>query len=284
MTKSFLEKLMIIGRCIQETFNESEDEQEVFELEYRKKIEKQKFLFEVEKQKEIEEQKLLFNNMFARAIFILENAKPDESAYSDPDYKHPIFSYIKVLGLSIQTKYITNIIYGRAPQRGPEFIEFFNFFHLFNGQTLWDIVEKTKIPSLEEDVKLKKDVKLARDLILPCPWNHIKFTDALIKIGQHNTSKAWKQDSNHDIYLMQPVGVCCVNSGNHSIMAGIVKGEGIITKYEMIDIRPLYSLMYSDGVNYYRKADDTILEAVGNVEFAVIFEIGRKLNELNISW
>lgn len=265
MAKSFLEKLMIIGRCIQETFNESEDEQEVFELEYRKKI---------------EEQKLLFKNMFARAIFILENAKSDESAYSDSDYKHPIFSYIKVLGLSIQTKYITNVAYDRDRLPTLESKEFLDFQHrLIPGSTIWDILE----PGMK-DIQSGQEIRLNRDLVLPWPWNIMRFEYALIEIGKYNKRGAWRQDPNHDIYMLQPVGICFVNSGNHSIAAGIVKGEGSITDYHIVDMTVLYSLMYSDGINYYRTADNSIIQEVENVEFAVIFEIGRKLCELNISW
>jgi hypothetical protein len=263
MAKSFLEKLMIIGHCIQETFS-ADDEQEEFELE---------------KQKETEEQKLLFNNMFARAIFILENAKPDESAYSDSDYKHPIFSYIKILGLSIQTKYIINVAYGRDRLPTLESKEFFDFQHrVIAGSTIWDMLEPI------QDVQGGKEIRLNRDLVLPWPWHPLRFEDALTEIGKYNKRGAWRQDPNHDIYMLQPVGVCFVDSGNHSITAGIVKGEGSITDYRIVDMKVLYSLMYSDGINYYRTADNSIIQDVQNIEFAVIFEIGRKLCELNMSW
>lgn len=263
MAKSFLEKLMIIGHYIQKTFNEG-DEQEEFELN---------------KQKETEEQKLLFNKMFARAIFIFENAKPDESAYSDSDYKHPIFSYIKILGLSIQTKYITNVAYGRDRLPTLETKQFFNFQHqAIAGSTIWDLIEPI------QDVQDGKEIRLNRDLVLPWPWHSLRFEDALIEIGKYNKRGAWRQDLNHDIYMLQPVGVCFVDSGNHSIAAGIVKGEGSITDYRIIDMTVLYSLMYCDGINYYRTADNSVIQEVENVEFAVIFEIGRKLKELNISW
>lgn len=265
MAKSLIEKLMIIGHCIQETFNDTEDEQEVFELE---------------QQKEIDEKTQLFNSMLARAVFILENAKPDTSAYSDIDYKHPIFSYIKVLGLSIQTNHITNLAYGRERLPALDSKVFFNFqYWLTPSSTIWDIIE----PGIK-DIKSGKEIRLTRDLVLPWPWHPLRFEDALVQIGKYNKRGAWRQDPNHDIYMLQPVGVCFVDSGNHSITAGIVKGEGSITDYRIVDMTALYSLMYCDGINYYRTADNSIIQEVENVEFAVIFEIGRKLCELNMLW
>ncbi|ODP27438.1 hypothetical protein PTI45_03148 [Paenibacillus nuruki] len=276
MIKSLFEKIRVIIHCIHENLNQRDEFEEIV---INLNPEKEESITTPSPEKE--DQKLIFNNMLATASSILTNAKPDQKAYLDSNYKHPIFSYIKILGLSIQTKYITNLAYGRERLPDLELNQFFKvFYNLTPDQTIWDIIQPTRNIRNSE-----KKVKLNRDLVLPWPWHPLRFKNALIEIGEHNPSGEWEQDSNnHNISVVQPMGVCFVNGGNHSIMAGVVKGEGMITDYEIIDMTPLYALMYSDGVNYYRKDDNSIIQEVENVEFAAIFEIGRKLNKLNISW
>lgn len=229
----------------------------------------------------IDNQKKVFHTMIAQARTILNEVKIDSNARYDEDYKHPIFSYIKCLGLSTQTQYITELIYAREKEITSPIDK------LFISRRASVTADKSFGKIIEDTRNMKvsgKGINLASDLILPWPWNVSRFLGAMARIGKYNLLGEWREDNNHRIEVWLPIGVCFVKGGNHSITAGILKGEGIITNYSTIDLSPIYSLVYTDGVYYYKKIDNSIIGKVQNVEFAAIFEIGRILKELNIEW
>lgn len=73
--------------------------------------------------------------------------------------------------------------------------------------------------------------------------------------------------------------VAWVYGGNHSITAGIVRGEGEIETPLVYDFSALYKHVKCDGRRFERKHDSKVLSRVKSVEWAGIFEIGRLLVE-----
>ena len=133
----------------------------------------------------------------------------------------------------------------------------------------------------EEPQKLRID--LAKHLVLPVPWNRDRLAKSLAFIGPKRKWGKWKHDDmNHAIEYWEPIGVgWCIN-GNHSMVAGIIAGEGTTTTVAVRDITPLYAHVTCDGKNYLNSAGKTIGK-VNSPEFAAIFEIGRLLVKHGVS-
>ena len=120
----------------------------------------------------------------------------------------------------------------------------------------------------------------SKDCILPVPWNPDR-AKAINKVIMQND---WEQDiTNHSIELWLPIGVAFVLGGHHSIAAGVLYSKGNIITDKIFDMKLLYDHFYCDGVDYRRKKDGRKISKVKYFEFAIVFEIGRKMVEKNIS-
>lgn len=73
----------------------------------------------------------------------------------------------------------------------------------------------------------------------------------------------------------ETVGIVWVSNGNHSITAGIIRGEGKLRVGTIRDIRPVYQHVRYDGEHFHRSHDGSVIEPVRDPEFAAIFEVGR---------
>ena len=120
-------------------------------------------------------------------------------------------------------------------------------------------------------------IDLAKNLVLPFPWNRGRLAKNLASIGVDKSWGEWRYDNqNHLIEYWYPMGVAwCVN-GNHSITTGILLGEGVLKTAVVRDITPLFAHVQCDGEWYSNKAGQKIAP-VNSPEFAAIFEIGRLL-------
>lgn len=125
-------------------------------------------------------------------------------------------------------------------------------------------------------IKVQRPLQLANDIIFPWPWERRRYIRALSKIGTGKEWGKWRQDKNHHVEYWEPMGIGWVHGGNHSIMAGILSGEGIVDEYDCYDYSALYQEVSCDGVNFYNRSGEVIQE-VFQPEFAVIFELGRLL-------
>ena len=139
-----------------------------------------------------------------------------------------------------------------------------------------------KIEDFMVNVSPQRPLELKTDLIFPWCWNNGSVCSTLSYLGTKK-NKPWQEDPNHRINYWLPVGIGWVIGGNHSIMAGIIAGEGTINNYKCTDISALYSHIYCDGINFYRSYDDSIVEPVKNFDLACIFEIGRIMHQHGIS-
>ncbi|HIE1097559.1 MULTISPECIES: DUF6710 family protein [Stenotrophomonas] len=128
---------------------------------------------------------------------------------------------------------------------------------------------------------------LARDLVLPWPWNHGRYVSALATIGStkgHAQSPAWlqrwqgpwRQDPlNHSVELWLPWRIGFVHGGNHSIAAGILAGEGVITPSSVYDFSYLFAELRAEAKGFRRVDNGRWEAAVDDPRIAAVFEIGR---------
>lgn len=121
-------------------------------------------------------------------------------------------------------------------------------YHLFDiVRELYEDENVTKVQSIFRDIgegifnsrvlenaecfelgKSNINIDLSKDAILVCAWNKRRFIDALLKIGG-NVNNSFEFDKiNHMATYIYPIGVTVVYNGNHSIITGILKSEGMI--------------------------------------------------------
>jgi hypothetical protein len=125
-------------------------------------------------------------------------------------------------------------------------------------------------------------VHLAKDTILPWPWNRQRIAGALAHIGSGKSTGNWRQDPNHRVTTWLPWGISFVEGGNHSIAAGVIAGEGEITPGKVLDMSELLDLVKCDGRYYREISGDKAIAAVTDERIAAVFEIGRLMKQLNV--
>lgn len=122
-----------------------------------------------------------------------------------------------------------------------------------------------------------RTLSLATDLVLPFSWNRSSLANCLADIGSTKASGPWRENTNHIVECWEPIGVGWVINGCHSIIAGILQGEGTITVSSIYHMRQLYDLIECDGTTYRLRRNRQLICPVRCVEFAGIFEIGRMM-------
>lgn len=168
-------------------------------------------------------------------------------------------------------------------------------YHLFDiVRELYEDENVTNVQSVFEDIgeyilnsrvlgnaesfdlgKSDINIDLSKDAILVCAWNKKRFEDALLTIGE-NVGNSFEFDKlNHMATYIYPIGVTVVYNGNHSIVSGILKGEGTIQANQTYDLVPTYEYMYFDGVHFRCKDNNSILHKVKRFEIGALYEMGR---------
>lgn len=134
-------------------------------------------------------------------------------------------------------------------------------------------------------------VHLGRHIVLPWPWNHGRYVDAVATIGAAKVDPAspwgrwqpgaWRQDpQNHVTTLWLPWGITTVGGGNHSIMAGILAGEGVIVPSAVYDMRCVLEDVHSDGLAWFETKSNHKIADVEDPRAASVFEIGRLMTKV----
>jgi hypothetical protein len=118
-------------------------------------------------------------------------------------------------------------------------------------------------------------VSLASDVVLPYPWTEKSYISRFPNMG-HDVGKPWKQDVNHKITLFLPTRFSFVDGGNHSIMCGILKSEGLVKPRRILDITPVFAdlLLVRDGECYSYKGEE---RPIPDYEMATALELTRRL-------
>jgi hypothetical protein len=128
---------------------------------------------------------------------------------------------------------------------------------------------------------------LGHDCVLPCPWSHDRFINAMAFIGRAKIDQAdaerqmyggdWRQDSNHRVELWLPWRIGFVIGGNHSLAAGILAGAGHLIPDNVLDFDHLFDLIECDGRTYRYGANLEHTAPVTDARHAAVFEIGRMI-------
>lgn len=177
-----------------------------------------------------------------------------------------LFQLITALLRPLQSAHLIAVA-EHGPHGAPPSLEghsfFFDLGRLINISSCW--VRPT--PPITID--------LASDPVLPTAWDRRRFVSSLTTIGKGKAQGPWIQDPNHLVSLWLPWNIAFVNGGNHSITAGILGGEGVVTATEVIDASPVFNLVECDGRTYKRKQTGEVVAVVNDHRRAAVFEIGR---------
>lgn len=100
---------------------------------------------------------------------------------------------------------------------------------------------------------LNLEINLSTDIVLMCAWNEGRFTNALSNIGTDVKNPFKFDKNNHFVSYIYPLGITIVDNGNHSLLTGVLKSEGVIYPIQTYDITGCYELFYFDGAYYKEK-------------------------------
>lgn len=120
-------------------------------------------------------------------------------------------------------------------------------------------------------------VELADSAVFPYPWERWRMHRALGRIGQGRADGPWKQSNNHFGIGWAPWPIVLLPQGNHSTLAGQLRGGGILTCEESYDLTPVLRAVRTDGRYWYRVDNATKLGAVKVEAMAGIFVVGQRL-------
>jgi hypothetical protein len=98
---------------------------------------------------------------------------------------------------------------------------------------------------LYEDIKKK----LGFDLVLAHPWGEERISDCLLNIGVNGNK--FTMTANHSGVIILPFNICLVTGGNHSILTGIFKKDGIIEVDTCWDYSNVMNDIDFDGEFFY---------------------------------
>lgn len=117
---------------------------------------------------------------------------------------------------------------------------------------------------------------LAKTIVFASPRETFRLCKALDNIGPGRPHGKWRQDDNHHFIAWAPWPILWAENGNHSTMAGVLKGEGSFSA-EYFDATPILQAVRTDGSKWIEAATGDAFAPVDSLEMAAIFEIGRRL-------
>ena len=152
-----------------------------------------------------------------------------------------------------------------------------------DGRSLFDLRRSVDEVSCAAS-KQRFWLQLGRDAVIPAPWHRGRLVDCLSSIGRARENGGWEADQNHRVALLVPFGLGVVHGGNHSIATGICNGEGRLISIETLDFTPAYDHVRYDGLAFRRICDGEVLSQPKFEEPGMLFELGRKMNELGVAY
>lgn len=188
--------------------------------------------------------------------------------------------FVRLLGRKLQSDYMCRAVSWldehKVPNLNPKLVWFNEFLPLdSDGHCGYDLKRK---------ITATQTLNLASDIILPWPWDLSRVVSNISSIGVGRPCGAWKQDTlNHQVEYWLPFGIGWVHGGNHSIMTGIIQGEGRLTTDRVYDLSALFPHVRFDGNAFIRVYDGMVIQEATEFEFAAIFEVGRLMHERGVS-
>lgn len=228
----------------------------------------------------------------------------DESKVFDYPQNHPIFSYIRTLIMKVQTENDLNVIrqnsdriYYDIDSENRSELNYSDIYFRFLDDNIRDYYLWNQT-SFELDNTI--EIELGRMPILSKVWRADRLVDSLSFIGSDVVRKNnylvdlpsgyemermnFKQDNNHIGAYQYPLGFVYIYNGNHSVNAGIMKGEGKLKIKDVHDLSGMFERYKFDG-NYLKEKKglkgSEIWDNVDKIPFELgaVFEIGRILLE-----
>lgn len=187
--------------------------------------------------------------------------------------------YVQLLGRKLQSDYMCKCLTHLEAHKVPD----------LDARVVW-FDESTQLDESGTDLyKIKNELHeekvltLASDLVLPWPWEMNRIVSNLSHIGLNRACGAWRQDSNHIVEYWKTFGIAWVHGGNHSIMTGIIRGEGQLAARKVYDLSGLFNLVKFNGNEFVRIDNNEVISTVEHFEFGCIFEIGRMIHKHNLN-
>lgn len=229
-------------------------------------------------------------NILSKFIFLISNECDSRkqrlrkilSVAEDIAKKNPdaLRDFVKLLGRKLQSDYMCRAVSWidehKIPNLEPKLVWFSEGAKLnSNGDRLYDLKIKANTT---------RTLNLSSDIVLPWPWDIGRVVDCISCIGSGRPAGVWRQDTlNHQVEYWLPFGIGWVQGGNHSIMTGIIQGQGTITTSSVYDLSPAFSYVLFNGEDFVRVSDNTVIQKAPEFEFAAIFEVGRIMHRYKIS-
>jgi hypothetical protein len=137
------------------------------------------------------------------------------------------------------------------------------------------------LESLMRPIKKGLKVDMNDAVVLPATWERWRFFGALAKIGKGRPWGPWKHDKrNHFAQAWLPWPIVWVTNGNHSAMAGLVRGGGVLKCEETFDLSAVLNAVTTDGKRWYRADTRKAFAEVRSLPMAGIFVIGQRLTAI----
>jgi uncharacterized protein YnzC (UPF0291/DUF896 family) len=116
-----------------------------------------------------------------------------------------------------------------------------------------------------------KDVDLSNDCVLALPWDISRVKNAIRNIYYNDFEF---MEDNHMANYYEPVGICYVYNGNHSISSGINHKKGRI-QASLCDMTPLFYNIRTDGARWYNIHTGEVMGKLFDFRTGLIFEAAQ---------
>jgi hypothetical protein len=173
----------------------------------------------------------------------------------------------------IQGELLDTLLFDARPHKTPSFDP---------ASPLWDRklplnAAGQKLDDLMVPKKEAIEVRLEDAAVFPHPWERWRLHGALGNMGKGRPWKAFRQSQNHLGIGWHPWPIVMIWNGNHSTLAGQLRGGGKLTCEETYDLSPVLKAVRTDGSQWYRVDDGSSLGPVESMAMAGIFVIGQCL-------
>lgn len=133
----------------------------------------------------------------------------------------------------------------------------------------WDenrtIVEGSRFPE-------KREVGLEKDRIIPSVWHRKRAVKSIL--DKKDKDFIFREDNHEGIYYTY-LDICHIYNGNHSTMAGIVRGKQGKMLVDEIDITNLFPYVDTDGENWIHEYNKNDVKSVFDYRLAVIYKMNK---------
>lgn len=216
-------------------------------------------------------------NYISFAKDILNHPYDKKSAYSELMPLNAINKIIRVLALEIQNH---NMQYAMQDEHC-----YFSDSILFNDFPKCPKCGKLETCNFNEhEPSQTLAFNIAQHPTISFPWNKNRLIKAFGTIGTSVNNPFTFHSWNHfGDCLYAPVNLLITTNGFHSITCGIYDTNAIYYPEVIRDFSNFYNEIYFDGLSFRHKKCNTILETPESKSIGTIFEIGRLLNERNLS-